>query len=201
MVDEASQRLENLRDAPPPDDLRRWADAVATGAGVVELFGTGRRAATFPGLLWCGARIARAGLGPVEGLVLVARVSAPRATGTQLERAVAAGVAVGERLDVPPGAGGLTTGVVAAAACAAVAAGADPQRLDGLLDIAASLMVVSPPAAGGDVEHGLWAGHCLAAGWLATRAASAGLVGMPDGLGHTVATVTGHRVQRDGVQP
>lgn len=84
-----------------------------------------------------------------------------------------------------------TTRVVAAAACAAVASGTPLSRLDPVLDLAASLMVVAPPAAATPRQAGLRAGHCLAAGWLAPRVLRAGLTGMEGALAHTVAAVTG----------
>jgi hypothetical protein len=84
-----------------------------------------------------------------------------------------------------------TAGVLAAAACAAVAGGTDPSRLDPVLDVAASLMVVGPPTGGTPREAGLRAGHCLAAGWLAPLVLRAGLTGMAGALAHTVSTVTG----------
>jgi hypothetical protein len=90
-----------------------------------------------------------------------------------------------------PATGRPTTGVVAAAACAAVAGGTDPADLDAVLDVAAALMVVRPPGNGLPLLDGLAAGHCLAAGWLAPRVLGAGLVGMPGALRPTVSTVTG----------
>lgn len=84
-----------------------------------------------------------------------------------------------------------TTGVVAAAACAAVAGGTDPAALGPVLDVAAALMVVRAPGDGFPLLDALAAGHCLAAGWLAPRVVGAGLVGMAGALRSTVSTVTG----------
>jgi hypothetical protein len=131
-----------------------------------------------------------------DGLVLVALAAAPReADAADVERALTVALAVAGRLpDVVgdgPVTGHPTTGVVAAAACAAVASGTDPSRLGPVLDVAASLMIVNPPAGGTPREAGLWAGHCLAAGWLAPQVVRAGLTGMAGALAHTVSAVTG----------
>jgi hypothetical protein len=84
-----------------------------------------------------------------------------------------------------------TVRVLAAAACAAVTAGADPAGLAGLLDLAATLMVVTPPGGGTAVEEDLWAGAALAAGWLAPVLAGAGLTPSPDAAATTLAAVLG----------
>ena len=153
-------------------------------------------AAAYPALLWNGARLHQAGVPDDDGLVLVALTAAPReADVADVERAVAVARAVAagmpDVLGDGPETGHPTTGVVAAAACAAVAGGTDPSRLGPVLDVAASLMLVRPPAGGTAREAGLWAGHCLAAGWLAPLVLRAGLTGMAGALAHTVATVTG----------
>jgi hypothetical protein len=167
----------------------------------VPLLGTGLRAAPYPALLWNGARLHREGAPDDDGLVLVALASsAGEATGSDVERAVATGLAVAAGLPDVIGSGPLTgrptvgvpsVGVVAAAACAAVAAGAETSELGPVLDVAASLMVVQPPVGGSPRQAGLRAGHCLAAGWLAPQLLGAGLIGMAGALAHTVATVTG----------
>jgi hypothetical protein len=162
----------------------------------VPLLGTGLRAAPYPALLWNGARLHREGAPEGDGLVLVGLASsAGEATGSDVERAVATGLAVAAGLPDVIGSGPLTgrptVGVVAAAACAAVAAGAEISELGPVLDVAASLMVVQPPVGGPPRQAGLRAGHCLAAGWLAPQVLGAGLIGMAGALAHTVATVTG----------
>jgi hypothetical protein len=112
-----------------------------------------------------------------------------------VDRAVSVGLAVAAGLPSVtgdgPGTGRPTTRVVAAAACAAVASGTPVSRLDPVLDVAASLMLVAPPGATPRRQAELRAGHCLAAGWLAPRVLRAGLTGMEGALPHTVATVTG----------
>jgi hypothetical protein len=131
-----------------------------------------------------------------DGLVLVALAAAPReADAADVERALTVAHAVAGGLPSVLGDGAVTghptAGVLAAAACAAVATGTAPSRLGPVLDVAASLMVVRPPDGGTPREAGLWAGHCLAAGWLAPQVVRAGLTGMAGALAHTVSTVTG----------
>ena len=169
---------------------------IGTPAGRLPLLGTGLRAAAYPALLWNGARLHRAAVPEDDGLVLVALAAAPpEADAAGIDRAVSAGLAVAAGLpDVVgdrPGTGVPTVGVVAAAACAAVAGGTDVSDVGPVLDVAASLMVVRPPDGGTPREAGLWAGHCLAAGWLAPLLLRAGLTGMDGALAHTVATITG----------
>jgi hypothetical protein len=168
-------------------------------AGRLPLLGTGMRAAAYPALLWNGARLHHAAAPEDDGLVLVALAAAlPDADAADVDRAVSIGRAVAAGLPAVLGVGGATArptiGVVAAAACAAVAGGTDPSGLGPVLDVAAALMVVGPPAGGTPREDGLRAGHCLAAGWLAPRVLGAGLTGMAGSLTHTVSTVTGRPV-------
>ncbi|MFD2092962.1 hypothetical protein [Blastococcus deserti] len=162
----------------------------------MPLLGTGLRAAAYPALLWNGARLHHAAAPEDDGLVLVALAAAPPdADAADVDRAVAVGRAVAAGLPGVIGDGAVTAsptiGVVAAAACAAVAGGTDPSGLGPVLDVAAALMVVAPPVGGTAREAGLRAGHCLAAGWLAPRVLGAGLTGMPGALTHTVSTVIG----------
>lgn len=195
MLQSSLRRLSALA-APVPDDLQQWAGAVGGRAGRLPLLGTGLRAAAYPALLWNGARLHRAAVPDADGLVLVALAAAPeQADEADVDRAVAVGLAVAAGLPAVLGDGPVTgmpsTGVVAAAACAAVASGTDPSRLQPVLDVAAALMVVQPPDAGTPREAGLRAGHCLAAGWLAPRVLTAGLTGTTGALVHTVSVVTG----------
>ncbi|MGY1835572.1 hypothetical protein ACI79P_10715 [Blastococcus sp. SYSU DS0510] len=190
----ALERLGAATSAPVPADLLAWAATMGTDDGALPLLGAGRRAAPYPGLLWNGARLHRAGAPDADGLTLVALAAAPDDAPLELiEQAVAAGLALGA--DLAAGAAGpvptarATTGVVAAAACAAVAAGS--ADLGGVLDVAAGLMAVQPAETGTADEQALAHGHCLAAGWLAARASEAGLTGMPDALAPTLETVTG----------
>jgi len=193
-VTAALRALERLAATPPDSDLAAWAARIATPDGVVPLPGTGLRAATYPGLLWAGERCARAGLGADAVLTLVGLVTGAEhgRTATDLSAAVRAGLAVHAEVEqriagvARPAA--LPTGDVAAAAtCAAVLAGVAPADRPAVLDIAGSLMAVPPP----DGPDGPWEGHAPAAGWLAVHTFTSGLVGMPDGLGHTLDVVTG----------
>ncbi len=191
-VRDALARLGRLRDADLPEDLRGWGRRIAARDGALPLLGLGVRAATFPGLLWNGARLHRAHLGAVEGLTLVGLASAPPdADAADLLRGVVAGLAVNEALAGARGAGVPSTGVVGAAACAAVCSGMRAEDLPELLDLAGTLMVVAPATDDGPVERALRTGHELAAGWLAGRLTGTGILGMPDGLRDTVSTVTG----------
>ncbi|MGY2064283.1 hypothetical protein [Blastococcus sp. SYSU DS0619] len=177
-----------------PADLLAWAATIGAATGALPLLGAGRRAPWYPALLWNGARLHRAGAPEADGLTLVALAAAPDDAPVELlERAVATGAALRTGLD--PGTGGPvptgrpTTGVVAAAGCAAVAAGSTD--LGPVLDLAAGLMVVQAPESGTFAEASLEWGHCLAAGWLAPQALGAGLIGMPGALLPTLETVTG----------
>jgi hypothetical protein len=190
----ALRALERLAATPPEGDLSAWAVRIATPDGAVPLPGTGLRAATYPGLLWAGERCARAGLGADAMLTLVGLAAGAEhgRSAADLRRAVHAGLAVHAEIEqrvaeVSRPAALPTGGVVPAAMCAAVLADVPPADLPAVLDLAGSLMAVAPP----DGPPGPWAGHAAAAGWLAVRTFTSGLVGMPDGLGHTLATVTG----------
>ncbi len=190
----ALRALERLADTAPEDDLRAWAVRIGTADGAVPLPGTGLRAAPYPGLLWAGERCARAGLGEEAVLTLVGlTVGAERdRTAADLSRAVHGGLAVAAEVEhrvaeVARPAALPTGGVVPAATCAAVLTGVPLADLPAVLDLAGSLMAVTPP----DGAPGPWGGHAGAAGWLAVRSWTSGLVGMPDGLAHTVAAVTG----------
>jgi hypothetical protein len=184
-----------------PPDLRTWAEVVHAPAGLLPLLGTGLRAPAYPALLWNGARLHHAGAPDDDGLVLVAIAAAPsEADAAVVERAVTVALSVAgglpELFGDGPVTGLPTAGVVAAAACAAVAGGTDPSRLEPVLDVAASLMVVRPPVGGTPREAALRAGHCLAAGWLAPQVLRAGLTGTAGALAHTVSTVTGRPAGR-----
>jgi hypothetical protein len=190
----ALRALDRLAATPPDGDTVAWAVRIATTDGAVPLPGTGLRAATYPGLLWAGERCARTGLGADGVLALVGLVAGAEhgRSAADLSRAVHAGLAVaaevGQRVaEVARPAALPTGGVVPAATCAAVLAGVSLSDLPAVLDLAGSLMAVTPP----DGPPGPWAGHAAAAGWLAVRTWTSGLVGMPDGLAHTLAAVTG----------
>ena len=131
-----------------------------------------------------------------DALLLVALAAAsPGGSSTAVERGMRTGLTMSagltDMVGDGPQTGRPTTGAVAAAACAAVAGGADATELGPLLDVAASLMVVRPAQDGTPLQSALSSGHCLAAGWLAPRLLGAGIVGMAGALRDTVSTVTG----------
>jgi hypothetical protein len=196
----ALRALDRLVTIPVDEDLRAWAVRIGTPDAAVPLPGTGLRAAPYPGLLWSGERSVRAGLGADVRLTLVGlAVGAENVrTAADLSRAVHAGLAVADALDrstatVAHPSALATTGVVAAAVCAAVLAGVPRADLGAVIDIAGSLMAVTPP----DGRAGPWPGHSGAAGWLAVRTWSSGLTGMSDGIAHTLATVAGPGAAQD----
>jgi hypothetical protein len=199
-VTDALRALERLAATPPDADLGAWAARIAIPDGAVPLPGTGLRAATYPGLLWAGERCARAGLGADAVVTLVGLVAgAVHGRGAaDLSRAVQAGLAVHAEIEqrvaaVARPAALPTAGVAPAAVCAAVLAGLPLADLPAVLDVAGSLMAVSPPQG----PAGPWAGHAPSAGWLAVHTFTSGLVGMPDGLSHTLTVVTGRSAEDD----
>ncbi|MDQ3733587.1 MAG: hypothetical protein M3400_06245, partial [Actinomycetota bacterium] len=83
----------------------------------------------------------------------------------------------------------LTTPAVAAAVCAALAAGIDPARLDAVIDLAGSLMLIGSPDGAGSLEEELSAGHVAAVGWLATVLLDAGIRAPAEALELTLGVV------------
>lgn len=182
----ALRALERLAATPPEADLSAWAARIATADGAVALLGTDLRAAPYPGLLWSGERCARAGLGAEVMTTLVGLVVGAEhgRSPADVGRAVRTGLAVAGEVARPGSPA--SVGVVPAAVCAAVLAGVPDSDLPAVLDLAGSLLAVTPP-------DGPWAGHSAAAGWLAAHTFTTGLVGMPDGLGHTLDVLDGLR--------
>lgn len=190
-----------LRDSPIPADLAGWAaDLADPGAPVgsgTPLLGTPLVAQPFPGLLWNGARAHRAGLGFAERLVLLALVcGGPTLDARLMSRAVAAGLAAAKDLSPAVEAPAsepiavLSAGTVAAAVTAAVAAGADPGRLDEAIELAGSLMLIGRPGLADPVRDGIWAGHEIAVGWLAAVVLpDAGIRATADSLDTTLSTI------------
>lgn len=198
VVDGALDRLSALTADEVPHDLAAWGRTLSVDGGAAPLLGLRATAAAFPGLLWDGARLHRAGLGLLEGIVLLALVTCPPDTsGDDLLRAVGCGLAVDAALraarpdstQARP-----TTEAVAATACIAAGSGADAGRVADALELAGALMVVQPAADDSPVEQALRAGHALAAGWLGWQLSDTGVTGMPEGIAHAVATVTGSDV-------
>jgi len=190
--------VHRTRRAPPEDDLAAWARALADPAGAFPLLGTGRRADTYPALLWGGARLARAGAGAEVAVLLAGLAAGQQAdrNADDLGRAIRAGAAVdralaaGEAVDpvARP-----TMAVLAAAAGAALLTGTSTEGLVRVLDTAASLMVLTPGAdvPGAAAVRSLWIGHACAAGWLAAVLPELGITAMPGALAHTLQAATG----------
>jgi hypothetical protein len=190
-VEGAHGRLVALAGEPVDADLLTWAHGLEASALELPLVGLGRLAATYPSLVWNGVRLRRAGLGVLEGLLLVGLASrTDTSTTDDLVRAVAAGVAVDaalqQVLDGSDRVGVPTTSGIAAAACAGVLGGVPLSDLGVLLDLAAGLMVVGGRPTGQADLDGLLLGHGLAAGWLAPRVAASGIVPMPGAVEHTL---------------
>lgn len=204
-------RLGQLRAAPVPADLAAWAIELAGPGGLggssVPMLGTKLAAAPYPGLLWTGARAARAGLGIAERLVLVALVSGgPRLDSAVLCRAVAAGLATtaglataaddagaddpgADRTGVDPPVAELSAEGVAAAVTAGVAMSLDAAALDAVIDLAGSLLLVAAPGPPDPLVAGIRSGHAMAVGWLAPALLGTGIRAPADALEATVATI------------
>ncbi len=184
---------------PLDADLAGWADGLAELDGTFPLLGTGRRADTYPALLWCGARLARAGADADVG-VLLAGLAAGSQAGSNAEdlgRAVRAAAAASRVVATlawrGPTIARPTTAVLAAATAAALLTGVRSDELVRVLDTAASLMVLTP---GTDVADAsslspLWLGHASAAGWLASVLPGLGVTAMPGALAHTLDVAAG----------
>ncbi|WP_433616539.1 hypothetical protein ACQP2P_15045 [Dactylosporangium sp. CA-139114] len=183
--------LTELSALPAPEpDLAAWATRTGTPDGAFPLLGASTRAETYVALLWNGERCRRAGLGLDAGLTLVGlAVGAEHGrSAAELSDALADVLAARASVAAPPSpVAGLSTDVLAAAALAARLAGVPAAQEPALLDLAASLMVITPPGPSAEPV----AGHALAAGWLALRARQAGIAGMAGGLAHTLAVVSG----------
>ncbi|MEO5745234.1 MAG: hypothetical protein ABIQ53_11705 [Terracoccus sp.] len=218
---ESLERLDGLRSAPVPPDLTAWAETLAAvdaderagSSPGLDLLGLRRRAGVFPALRWNGARIRRAVTATpaservlddtalLDGLTLLATVCGADRGSSMLATAVEAGIREAERADLivhsVPGSApmaGVTRWVPAAAVCALVAAGGPTAQSSpaarSLIDLAGALLVAHPPNPLPADEAPLL-GHTLAAGWLANRLQTAGVVGCTDTFERTVAAVVG----------
>jgi hypothetical protein len=176
-----------------------WARRISASGGSVPLLGANGRSAAYPGLLWNGDRCLRAGMGPSAVLTLVGLVIGQDddADAARLVQGVRAGMAIRDsrlwagRPVIAPTASA-TTDVISTAACAAVSAGMGLCDVTKVLDLAGSLMIIKPTSPVGSAEmSGPWAGHALAAGWLAVQLHRAGVSGMGGGLEHTLTCVVG----------
>ncbi|MEQ4299974.1 hypothetical protein ABNF97_01055 [Plantactinospora sp. B6F1] len=197
-VRDALGRLADAAGRRPEGDLAGWAARIAVPGGDLPLLGAGVRAGAHPGLLWNGDRCRRMLVGREAALTLVGLVAGSDRgrDAAALVRAVRAGTAVADALDRWLPAAPVarpTTDAVAAAACAGLLAGVPRDDLPEVLDISGGLMMLTPPTAGTGTAAvtGAWAGHALAAGWLAVAAWNAGLRGYDGALADTLALVTG----------
>lgn len=175
---------------PVPAALSRWAEELADASADTSLLGTSLRAPRYEALLWNGARVPGCALA-VTGVL----TAEPHRTVADLGRAVTAGAAV-----VAAAAGAAAPGPLTASldtlGCAVVAALLGPlggARLDDVIDMAASLMVLGAPQApiGAERLQLLRAGHPVASGWLAGRAVAAGIAPLRGGAETTLTTVAG----------
>lgn len=191
--------LHRMTTTPLDKDLAAWAEGLVAPEGAFPLFGTGRWADTYPALLWCGARLARAGAGS-DVAVLLAALAAGSGAGSSaedLDRAVHGAEAANRVLVAHAQMSAViarpTTAVLAAATGAALLTGASTDELVHVLDTAASLMVLTPGTAVADVAllGPLWIGHACAAGWLASALPGLGITAMPGGVGHTLEVAAG----------
>ncbi|WP_143168163.1 hypothetical protein [Jatrophihabitans endophyticus] len=191
----AYDRLRATVRTPLPPVLARWADELGAPDGDTPLVGTGRHADRYEALLWSGARH------PADPFVVTALLTAaPGTDAVTAGRALAAGEAVATAVaaTVPAGPARPDPAVLGCAVVAAWVGGAPrpgpgDDRFAGLLDVAASLMLLDTGVPGRPAPRvaALRAGHPAAAGWLATRCVRAGVTGMPDAVRRTVAVVTG----------
>lgn len=173
--------------------------------GALPLLGTDLRAGVYPALQWNGALLHRVRAPLADSLLLIALASArPGATGADVARGLAAGLAVADQLQATPPASSsvadvtdlvsvadVTHLVLAGSACAAATRGSDPAEVAELHDLAGALMLVITPSVATDLERDLWAGHWLAAGWLVPQLAGAGITSAPGTFVQTVAALTG----------
>lgn len=176
-LDEAESVLADLAAIEPDHDLRNAA--ARQDPGSTPLVGTAHTAATYPALLWNGERFERVGTAwPVRLAFLI------RTVGEVPDRfAAAVDLGVALRSMWPPApvshpVAGLTADTVAAAACAAVAAGLDGADLECVAELAAGLMLITPADPRPELA-GLYAGHALAVGWLALQLHRCGVLAAP----------------------
>lgn len=180
--------------------MRRWADRIATAEGF-PLTGTGLSAPIYPALLWNGARLDAVAPDVHWAPLLAALATADPDDPRGLDRIVRA-LAAAET--VQQGAGSLLSGDAPALAwptlstmAAATAAYLTVERETSvparLLDVAASLTVLTPGEARSPAS-GLWAGHGAASGWLAARLPAEAATPMAGSVVHTLSAAAGRAV-------
>jgi hypothetical protein len=193
---------------PADPALEALAPLIAVPAGGTPLLGTGLRAGTYDALMWNAARcggtsgvscllagLATAGLDADGGPGFWDELADDPAA-EPLRRAVHAGLTVTRAArDLLPSSAPArpTVGVLGVATTCALLAGAAPDELATVLDLAASLMLT---VAGGDGDvASLRAGHECAAGRMAVVVWRAGMTELPGAVVHTLSVVAGERVR------
>jgi hypothetical protein len=179
LVDELAE-LGGLVHRPVDADLR--AVVPQQDEGQMRLVGTALSASAYPALLWSGERFHRESTRWSARLAFVALtiagIDAPK---TALAPAVRGGETF--RTLWPPAVptaahAGLTTDAVSVAVCAALASGISEEGLESVVELAASLMLVTATVPSPELA-GMHAGHSLAAGWLAVQLHRCGVVEAP----------------------
>ncbi|MET7991559.1 hypothetical protein ABZU76_11680 [Amycolatopsis sp. NPDC005232] len=195
--------LRTLSAGAPEGVLASWAEEIAT-AGGFPLLGTGLVAPTYPALLWNGARLdsARPDLDWAPLLAALAAADAASAGLDRVARAVAAGscvrsLAAGLLTDDSPAAALPTLATLCAATAAAFAGPAEGEGLERVLDLAASLTVLTPGPER-RASSPLWAGHGAASGWLAATLPAEVATPMSGSVAHTLSVAAGHAVPAAG---
>lgn len=187
--------LADVARAAVPTGAVRTALGTARRGGATELSALADDPA--PRLLRLGAALARRGLAAEVAAPLLAGTAAGLAaarTEVDLDRGLAAAEAVTRALAGLVGDDPVaypTLAVPAAAVCACLTAG-DDQHLETVIDLAASLMVITPaPWAEPAGESELLGGHAALAGWLAWQLPAAGFSALPGAVAHTLSAVAG----------
>lgn len=195
--------LRTLCAGAPEGAMASWAGQIATSGGF-PLLGTGLAAPTYPALLWNGARLDAARPDP-DWAPLLAALAAADAASTDLDR-VARAVAAADRVrrltasllvDNAPPAALPTVATLAAATAAAFAGPAEGAGLARVLDLAASLTVLTPGPAR-RTSSPLWTGHGAASGWLAATLPAEAATPMPGSVAHTLSAAAGHPIPGTG---
>jgi hypothetical protein len=190
--------LRGLTAERPEGSMSSWAEEIATPTGF-PLLGTGHLAPTYPALLWNGARLdgarpdhdwapllaALATADPVTDLDRVGRALAAADRVRRLAAALQEG-------DSPPAAVP-TLSTLAAATAAALVGPAEGDGLERILDLAASLTVLTPGSSRRPTSS-LWAGHGAASGWLAATLPAEAASPMPGSVAHTLSAAAGRAV-------
>lgn len=186
---EAESQLAELAMAPTDHDLAEIAEHADVGDS--PLLGTRHRAQAYPALLWNGERFERLHAPWPARLAFLAGVAAGEAADrNRVARSVRLGESVRGLWPQPAetATAGLTTDSVAAAVCAAVAAGVEDSALEAVAETAAALMLITPAAPSAELRE-MHAGHALASGWLALVLLRSGVLAAPG----TAAEVLGTR--------